>query len=74
MALKVHTLTAEEALKNVAAARKNERPHPPTISKLPGNKKRSPAASDMFEAHRPDPRPYLYLSLFWAFSVSASLS
>jgi hypothetical protein len=33
----------------------SERPHPPTISKRPENKKRSPAASDMFLARSPKP-------------------
>jgi hypothetical protein len=31
-------------------------PHPPTISKRPENKKRSPAVTDMPRAQWPDPR------------------
>jgi hypothetical protein len=51
---------------------KSEHSHPPRL--FSGRKRcASPAASDMSEALRPDPRPYPYLSLFRAFSVSVSL-
>jgi hypothetical protein len=66
-----------QAVCEEAAAHKDECPHPPTISKRPAKLRylrtsgssASPAASNMFPAHRPDARPYPCLEI-----LSCSLS